>query len=63
MAVWSQAENAKLPFEETLNVFGFDDEGDNKPPSQKMKIIHKFSFEGQTIIDATDSSMLITRRM
>lgn len=58
--MWSQAENAKLPFEETLNVIGYDDkEGDNMPPSLKMKIIHKFSFEGQTIIDATDSSMLI----
>ena len=55
--MWSQAENAKLPFEETLNVIGYDDK--DMPPSLKMKIIHKFSFEGQTIIDATDSSMLI----
>ena len=59
IAVWSQAENAKLPFEETLNVIVYDDKGDNMPPSLKMKIIHKFSFEGQTIIDATDASMLI----
>ena len=30
--MWSQAENAKLPFEETLNVIGYDDkEGLHKP--------------------------------
>ena len=61
VALWSQADSVEVPYKGINNLISYNDkdEEENKmSPFLKAKIIKILSSEGQTLIDATDSSKL-----